>query len=144
MTCTTYQSTGLNIFPYTYMGNYKISLLYGRIKPIPVAVRSKKWVCCRSLAGIAGSNPAGTVYMSVSWSVVCCQEEASASGRSLVQRSRTECNHEVSIMKSLWPPMDCFAMEKESGRNNLNNFNIKHERAFPIRAYINIAKTVTK
>ena len=42
MTCTTYQSTGLNIFPYTYMGNYKISLLYGRIKPIPVAVRSKK------------------------------------------------------------------------------------------------------
>jgi multidrug efflux pump subunit AcrB len=27
---------------------------------IPVAVRSKTWVCCHSLAGTAGSNPAGT------------------------------------------------------------------------------------
>jgi hypothetical protein len=26
--------------------------------PIPVAARSKAWVCGRSLAGIAGSNPA--------------------------------------------------------------------------------------
>jgi len=28
-------------------------------KPIPVAARSKAWVCGRSLAGIAGSNPVG-------------------------------------------------------------------------------------
>jgi hypothetical protein len=28
------------------------------VKPISVAVRSKAWVCGRSLAGIAGSNPA--------------------------------------------------------------------------------------
>jgi hypothetical protein len=27
--------------------------------PIPVAARSKAWVCGRSLAGIEGSNPAG-------------------------------------------------------------------------------------
>ena len=27
--------------------------------PIPVAARSKVWVCSRSLAGIVGSNPAG-------------------------------------------------------------------------------------
>ena len=27
-------------------------------KPIAVAARSKAWVCCSSLAGIAGSNPA--------------------------------------------------------------------------------------
>jgi hypothetical protein len=27
--------------------------------PIPVAARSKAWVCDRSLAGIVGSNPAG-------------------------------------------------------------------------------------
>jgi hypothetical protein len=27
--------------------------------PIPVAARSKAWVCVRSLAGIAGSNPTG-------------------------------------------------------------------------------------
>ena len=29
------------------------------LNPIPVAARSKAWVCGRSLAGIAGSNPAG-------------------------------------------------------------------------------------
>jgi hypothetical protein len=28
-------------------------------KPIPVAARSKAWVCCRSLAGIRGLHPAG-------------------------------------------------------------------------------------
>jgi hypothetical protein len=27
--------------------------------PIPVVAQSKAWVCGRSLAGIAGSNPAG-------------------------------------------------------------------------------------
>ena len=30
-----------------------------RLVPISVAVRSKKWICARSLAGVAGSNPAG-------------------------------------------------------------------------------------
>ena len=36
-------------------------LMFSNIKlqPIPVAERSKAWVCSRSLAGIAGSNPAG-------------------------------------------------------------------------------------
>ena len=41
-----------------------------------------------SLARIAGSNPTGV------WSVVnmlCCQAEVSAMGRSLVQRSTTQC-----------------------------------------------------
>ena len=34
-------------------------------KPIPVAARSKTWICCRSFAGIAGSNPAGGVDICV-------------------------------------------------------------------------------
>jgi len=45
-------------------------------------------VCDRSLARIAGSNPTGV------WSVLnilCCQAEVSATGRSLVQRSPTQC-----------------------------------------------------
>ena len=29
--------------------------------PLPVATRSKEWVCELSLAGIAGSNPAGSM-----------------------------------------------------------------------------------
>ena len=54
------------------------------------AARSKGWVCCRSLAGIVGSNP--TKGMDVSLvSVVCCQVEVPATGRSLVQRNTTLC-----------------------------------------------------
>jgi hypothetical protein len=34
-------------------------------QPIPVAARSKTWVCGRSLAGIAGSNPAGDMDVSL-------------------------------------------------------------------------------
>ena len=52
-------------------------------QPMPVATRSKAWVCGRSLAGMVGSNPVGA-WMSLSLSVslmcvVCCQVEASAS-----------------------------------------------------------------
>jgi hypothetical protein len=69
--------------------------------PIPVAVRSKAWVCGRSLAGIVGSNPAkGHGCLSLV-SVVCCQVEVCATGLSLVQRSPTEygvseCDREAS------------------------------------------------
>jgi hypothetical protein len=36
-----------------------------RTERIPVAVRSKAWVCGRSLAGIAGSNPTGGMNVSL-------------------------------------------------------------------------------
>jgi hypothetical protein len=48
--------------------------------PFLVTVRSKAWVCGRSLAGMVGSNPAwGQGYLSLV-SVVCCQVEVFASG----------------------------------------------------------------
>jgi len=50
---------------------------YFNEKPIPVVARSKEGVYGRSLAGIAGSNPAGA-WMSVSCE--CRQVEFSASG----------------------------------------------------------------
>ena len=61
-------------------------------QPIPVAARSKAWVCGRSPAGTAGSNPArgGGGCLSLV-SVLCCQAEVTATGRSLVQRSTIEC-----------------------------------------------------
>ena len=59
----------------------------GRV-PIPVAERSEERVCSRSLAGVAGSNPAGGMSLVL---VVYCQVEVSATGRSLVQRSPTDC-----------------------------------------------------
>jgi hypothetical protein len=37
---------------------------------IPVAVRSKAWVCCRSLTGIVGSNTAGGMDVCLLW-VLC-------------------------------------------------------------------------
>jgi hypothetical protein len=48
-----------------------------------VVLRYKAWVCCRSLAGIARSN--------LDEDVVRSQIQVSARGRSLVQRSPTEC-----------------------------------------------------
>jgi hypothetical protein len=64
---------------------------YEDTMPIPVATRSKAWVCGRSLAGIAGSNPA-RIWISVSCECcVCCQVDVSASGCSLVQGSPTKC-----------------------------------------------------
>jgi hypothetical protein len=44
-----------------------LSINYGNnyITPIPVAERSKTWVCSRSPAGIADSNPAGGMAVCV-------------------------------------------------------------------------------
>jgi len=61
-------------------------------RPIPVAALFKVWVCDRSLAGIAGLNPAGGIV-----NVVCYQIEVSAKGRFLVQRSLIECVFFVSL-----------------------------------------------
>ena len=57
--------------------------------PIPVASRSKVCVCVRWLAGLVGSNTVGDV--DVCLLCVCCQVEVSATGRSLIRRSPTEC-----------------------------------------------------
>jgi hypothetical protein len=57
-------------------------------RPIPVAARSKAWVCGRSLAGTAGLNPGGCMNVSCEWCVL--SGKASATGRSLVQRNPTE------------------------------------------------------
>jgi hypothetical protein len=57
----------------------------------PVAVPSKAWVCGRSIVGIADSNLAGVMDVLSLVSVVLCQVEVSATGRSLVQKSPAEC-----------------------------------------------------
>jgi hypothetical protein len=44
--------------------------------PIPVAARSKAWVCVRSLVGIVGSNSAGGMDVSPLLSVVFRYVEA--------------------------------------------------------------------
>jgi hypothetical protein len=72
----------------TYVGQVKE---YGEMVPVLLAARSKAWVCARSLAGIAGSNPDVAIDVLSLVSVVCCQVEVPATGRSLFQRSTIEC-----------------------------------------------------
>ena len=80
------------------------------LMPFPVAARSKAWVCGRLFTGIASSSPAGEHGSLSVVSVVCCQVEVSATGRSLVQRSRTGCgvsvcDCEAPIMRRSRPNM---------------------------------------
>jgi len=84
---------------------------------IPVAPRSKARVCGRSLAGIAGSNPAWCTHIYLV-NVVCFQVEGSVSVRSLLHRSATECvvsecNREASIILRSWRTGRRCAMEKQ-------------------------------
>jgi hypothetical protein len=75
--------------------------------PIPVALRSKAWVCSLSLTRIVGSNPKqGHGCLSLV-SFACCQVEVSATSWSLVQRSRTECG----VYKWVWS----WSLEKWGG-----------------------------
>jgi len=78
---------------------------------VPVATRSKAWVCCRSLVGLAGSNLSDVMSVSVV-SVMCYQVEVCATGRSLVQRRRTECgvsecDRGTSAVRRTWPTRGC-------------------------------------
>jgi len=84
---------------------------------IPVTVQSKVWVCACSLAGIAGSNPAGDIEVCL-LSVVCYQVDVSASSLSPVQRSHVKCkvseyDREASRKKRRWPGRGCCAMGGE-------------------------------
>jgi hypothetical protein len=77
-----------------------------RFWPIPVATRSKTWVCCSSLAGIVGSNPARGMDV-----CLCIVECCLLSGRglcvALVTRPEgsyrvwcvSECDREASLMR---------------------------------------------
>jgi len=65
-----------------------------------------------------GSNPPGAL-LPVSYDC-CCQEEVYALGRSLVQRSPTDCGapvcvREDSIMRRPWPTRKCCAKRAAGG-----------------------------
>ena len=74
--------------------------------PVPVAARTKAWVCGRSPTGILRSKPAGDHGCLSVVSVVCCQVPVTS--RSLGQSSPTDCgvsdcDNEASIMIRPWP-----------------------------------------
>ena len=77
--------------------------------PIPLATWSKVWVSDRLFYGIMGSNPPRGVDVCF-LSVLCA-----ASGRSLVQRSPTNCgvclrDLEVWLMRKPCPAKGCCAV----------------------------------
>ena len=86
-------------------------------EPVPVAARSKAWVCGGTLAGIAGSNPVRVMSVSCD----CCV----LSGRGLcvgpIIRPEESyrlccvvvCDRQTSIMRTVWPGWGCWVM----GRN---------------------------
>jgi len=68
-----------------------------------VVTRSNAWVYGLSLAGVASSNPVERMEICV---------DISETGRSLVQRSPTECgvsecDNEASVMRRPWPTGGC-------------------------------------
>jgi hypothetical protein len=72
-----------------FMLFYIIKLIY--FVPITAAALFKACVYGGLHAGDAGSNPARVHGCLSLVSVVCCRVEVSATGRSLIQRSPTEC-----------------------------------------------------
>jgi hypothetical protein len=79
--------------------------------------RSKAWVCGRSLAGIVGSNHRLRHECLSVVSVVCCQVDVSATGRSPVQGGPTECgvsecDREASTTRRPWSTRGCCSIKK--------------------------------
>ena len=73
---------------------------------IPLALRSKRWVCCHSLARTAGLNPPEAM-ITVSCEFCVLSDWLRCDG--LVQRMPTErgvsvCDLETSKMRRPWPP----------------------------------------
>jgi hypothetical protein len=63
-----------------------------------VAERFEARVYGHSLAGIAKSNPAGGTHLFCK----CCQVEVSATGRSLVQSSPTDCDVSLCVISKIF------------------------------------------
>ena len=100
--------------------------------PIPVAARTKAWVCGSSLAGIAGSNPAGSMDVCI-LGVLCVVRyrplrRADHSSRGVLPNvvCVTECDREASIMRRPWPTSGCCAVETKYIRELLNIPYIAH------------------
>jgi hypothetical protein len=79
--------------------SYKISTFLIKLTvlmPIPVAARGKS-AAKRLLGSWVRIRPGA--WMFVSCECLCCQVEVSATGRSLVQRSPTNCGVCLSVIK---------------------------------------------
>jgi hypothetical protein len=108
----------LHTFIYIILTAIYLSLDLDTV-PLPVTARSKAWACGgRSFVGVAALNPTGGMHVCLVQCLVC-QVEVSATGRSRVQRSPTECgvsecDREPSIMRRPWHTGGCCVMERKN------------------------------
>ena len=103
--------------------------------PVPVAERSKAWVCGRSPAEIVGSNPTGSMDVFL-LSVLCvlsgrglCDELITRSEESYWLWSVVVCDLETSIMRRPWPSGGSLSsFHRHNGDDTLPNKQTnKHE-----------------
>ena len=88
-----------NLIRTTAIGKHTLSIHCIWSAPIPAAARTKVWVCGYSLAGIAGSNPAGGIDVLSLVSVVTqmsLRRSAHSSRRVLPSVVYVECDREAS------------------------------------------------
>jgi hypothetical protein len=92
-----------NIIDFLFLYSHGSTVLVGLGFLIVEVLRSHSdtphSVCGRSLAGTAGLNPAGGTDVCLLWVVCVVQVQASATRRSLVQGSPTEC---VCVCHWVW------------------------------------------
>jgi hypothetical protein len=91
---------------------------------IPVAARSKAWVCDRSLPGITGSNTAGGMAICPLYCVLLgrglCVRPITRPEESYRLWCVSECDREASIMRRPRPTGGCCAIKN----NKLNFFGV--------------------
>jgi len=114
---------------------------YNSVQPVPVAARSKEWVCGHSLPGITGSNTDGCMDDCLLW-MLCSQLEVSATGRSLVQRNLTYCgvpqgHREASTVRRPWPTGGGdnsvhIVLSREGNVKHNNKWNFMYEKSFSL------------
>jgi hypothetical protein len=91
---------------YLYVTNSEV------YKLIPVTKQSKARVCGRSLAGIAGPNPAGGMDISLLWQVDLCGGPVTRPEESY-RLTCVSCDLVTSKVRRPWPAFGCCAREKK-------------------------------
>jgi hypothetical protein len=99
---------------------------------IPAAARSNAWVCCPLTCWNYEFESHHRHKCLSLLSVVCCQVEVSTTGRSLVQRSPSECNvsegeHTASKMRRPWHTRGPRATKKKNKVAVLGNDALRND-----------------
>ena len=100
--------------------------------PIPMAARSKLWICGRSLPGIAAARFLGLRLRIPTGAWMSLVKSPTECGVS-------ECDREASTMRRPWPPMGCCAMKNIP----VNKNNTKVSRYVVAKSYLVILNDVT-